>query len=111
MGMPHDVFWYGDPKLYCCYLNATESTRKNEYDSKMRELDFLAWRIGIYNSYNRFGNKEPYPTLPVSFEDDESKDDGEDMSEEKRLRELRQLELQFDLRFRDFNRNYDEGDV
>ncbi len=108
MGMPHDVFWYDDPKLYCCYLNATERTRKEEYDSKMNELDFLAWRIGIYNSYNRFGNKETYPKLPISFEKEESKD--EELSEEKRLRELKQLEIQFDLRFRDFNRNFQEGD-
>lgn len=73
IGMNSDDFWNGPPRLFNSYMKAKEM----QDESKTKELDTLAWLIGLYDyqafsivlsqafSKHKTGNK--YPSKPNTF--------------------------------------------
>ena len=95
IGMTHDQFWYGEPRLFFVYLRAYEEKTKNDMD----RIDYTSWLVGAYVNYalninHPFAKKrEKYLEHPFSYnEPDEVRKLTEKEKEEV---ELKKAELQF----------------
>lgn len=76
-GMSTEEFWFGHPQTFYSYADVY--VKKQE--EKATELDYLAWRIGLYtmlgtNQCLSTKKTEIFPKKPFSYNENENKNKG-----------------------------------
>lgn len=71
IGVTYETFWALNPRTLQPFVDAFNIRLQREVEMTQREMDVLAWRIGLYVNHSivtAFNSNAKYPKQPLSIE-------------------------------------------